>query len=82
MKYAVNIADLTKDLILAQFLFQPMIKNRIIVDVERGMIDGKAVILEDCDEKKFEAIRDIVRKKYNKNEFRLYEWKKKRWVRK
>jgi len=82
MQYAVNIADLTKDLILARFLFEPMIKNRIIVDVEPGKIDGKAVILENCNEKRFEAVKYIVRRKYNKNEFRVYEWKKKRWVRK
>jgi len=50
--------------------------------VEPRRIDGKAVVLENCDEERFEAVKHIVRKKYNKNEFRLYERKKKRWVRK
>ena len=81
MQYAVNIADLTKDPILAQFLFQPMIKERTIIEAEPNMIDGKAVILDDCNEKRFEAVLWIVRNKYNKNEFRLYEKKNKRWVR-
>ena len=80
MKYAVNVADLTKDPVLARFLFAPLLRTEEKVDAEPGLLDGKAVVI-DCDSKKFEAILQIVRRKYNKNEFRLYERKKTKWVR-
>jgi len=70
-KYAVNIGDLTRDSILAQFLFSPLIKDKTIVDAEKT-IDGKAVIVN-CDEKQWEGIEFTVRKKYSRNLFRLYE---------
>lgn len=71
-QYAVNIGDLTKDIIFAQFLFSPLIKDKDIVDAERGIGDGKAVIVK-CDEKQWEGIEFTVRQKYSRNLFRLYE---------
>jgi hypothetical protein len=42
--------------------------------VEKGRIDGTAVLL-DCPEERALAIIEIIRKKYGKNEFRCYEGK-------
>lgn len=78
-QYAVNIADLTKDLIISRFLIADVVPNRIIVDAEKGRLDGGAILLE-CEGEKARAIIDIVRKKYQKHDFRFYEkgttWKR------
>ena len=65
-QYSVNVFDLTKDDILSTFMIAPVIKSKIIVDVEKGRIDGKAVVL-DCPEERATAIIEIIRKKYGKN---------------
>lgn len=78
---AVNILDLTKDKILADFLIAPIIQNKTIVHAEQGKLDGGAVIL-DCPDEQGRAIIEIVRKKYSKNLFRFYESKTgKNWKR-
>ena len=77
MKYAVNVSDMTKDVILSNILFAPYVNGR--TDVEPGKIDGIAAVLNIEDKEQWEGIKFIVRKKYNKNEFRLYELNEKRW---
>ena len=78
--YAVNIADLTKDSILAQFMIAPHIVRRQIVRAEKT-IDGDAVVLESGAEQS-QAIVDVVRRKYDRASFRFYHstngrtWKK------
>ena len=74
-QYSVNVFDLTKDDILSTFMIAPVIQSKIIIDVEKGRIDGKAVVL-DCPAERATAIIEIIRKKYGKNEFRCYEGKK------
>jgi len=72
MKYAVNIGDITGDTLLAQLLIAPVIQSKVIVDVERGRVDGKAVLL-DTDEVRADAICQIVRVKYpDKSKMRCY----------
>jgi hypothetical protein len=73
--YSVNVMDLTKDGILTTFMIAPVIKSRQLVDVEKGRIDGTAVIL-DCPEERAKAIIEVIRNKYGKNEFRCYAGKK------
>jgi len=71
-RYSVNVMDLTKDDVLSTFMIAPVIQSRIIVDVEKGRIDGKAVVL-DCPEERALAIIEIIHQKYGKNEFRCYK---------
>jgi len=73
--YSVNVMDLTKDDILTTFMIAPVIKSRQLVDVEKGRVDGTAVIL-DCPEERAKAIVEVIRNKYGKNEFRCYAGKK------
>lgn len=74
MKYAVNVADLTKDLILARFAFAPVINNQAIVQAEKGRVDGGAVLM-DCDSQRAESLLWLVRRKYHKNLLRIYRSK-------
>ena len=74
MHYAVNVADMTQDSILSQFLLAPVIdKDQTIVNAEKTL-DGGAVLL-DVDEKQGEAIIFVIRKKWHKNKFRVYRSK-------
>lgn len=68
--YAVNIADLTKDTILATFLLAPVIADHSIVRAEKTF-DGGAVLLR-CEDEQALAIIDVVRLKYTQNLFRFY----------
>lgn len=74
MKYAVNIADLTKDNIVKLFLVLPVCQNKLTVNIAKDRLDETAVILE-CDEIRAKAIVDVIRSKYHKNLFRCYESK-------
>ena len=79
--FAVNIEDLTTDKTLAQFLFAPVLGSRQIVNAEKGMVDGSAVVL-DCDDERAKGMIWLVRRKYSKNLFRIYESKNgKTWKR-
>jgi hypothetical protein len=71
---AVNLSDLIKDEIFALMMIEPITKNRKIIDIEKGRIDGKALILE-CSNERALAIRDIARNKYTKSEMRFYKGK-------
>jgi hypothetical protein len=73
--YSVNVMDMTKDDILSSFMIAPVIKSRQLVDVEKGRVDGTAVVL-DCPEERALAIIACIRMKYGKNEFRCYSGKK------
>jgi len=72
--YAVNVADLTKDGILAQFLVAPVIPDRQIVKAEPGKIDGGAVLLQ-TDEERASAIVETIRLKWPKHALRCYRRK-------
>jgi hypothetical protein len=73
--YSVNVMDMTKDDILSTFMIAPVIRSRQTIEVEKGRIDGYAVVL-DCPEERAKAIIEVIRMKYGKNEFRCYAGKK------
>jgi hypothetical protein len=73
--YSVNAMDMTKDDILSTFMIAPVIRSRQTIEVEKGRIDGHAVVL-DCPEERAKAIIEVIRMKYGKNEFRCYAGKK------
>jgi len=80
-QYSINIADLTKDGIVAQFLIAPVVPHKQVVNAEKGYLDGGAVLLE-CEEERAKAIVSIIRGKYHRNLLRCYESKTgKSWVR-
>ncbi len=70
--FAINIGDLTKDKILAEFLISPLVPNRRIVQCEPGEIDGGAVILE-CPLDQALAVVSVIRIKHPQNLLRCYE---------
>ena len=88
MRYAVNVADLTEDTILARMLIARHVAPGMpTVRAEPDRVDGDAVLLEVKDTTEttpdgrtrivpsaevFEAIRHIIRLKYHKNLLRLY----------
>jgi len=72
MQYAVNVADLTTDTIIAGFLVGPVTRAGNIVRAEPSAADGHALVL-DCDDEQAAAIVDVIRMKYPKNLFRCYE---------
>ena len=72
MHYAINVADLTHDLILKDFMILPVCPNKKTVQIVKDRLDETAIILE-CDETRAKAIVDIIRSKYQKNKFRCYE---------
>lgn len=71
IRYSVNVTDMSKDNILSTFMIAPVTQSKILVTVEKGRVDGTAVVL-DCPEERAKAIIEIIRKKYGKNEFRCY----------
>lgn len=73
--YSVNVMDMTKDDILSTFMIAPVIQSRQIVNIEKNRVDGHAVVL-DCPEERANAIIEVIRMKYGKNEFRCYAGKK------
>ncbi len=74
-KLSVNVMDMTKDDILSTFMIAPVIRSKILIDAERGRVDGTAVLL-DCPEERARAIIAVIRQKYGKNELRCYDGKK------
>jgi len=81
-EYAINIYDLTRDEILAQWLIGPLVENRIVVDCEPDLIDGRAVLLE-CDPERAAAVVQVIRKRWPRHLLRCYCRKKgrKKWQR-
>ena len=78
--YAINVMDMTKDNIISTFLLSPVIKGRQTVVCEKDRIDGTGVILE-CTDEQSKAIIEVIRQKFGKNEFRVYNQKRTAWVR-
>lgn len=71
MRYGVNLADLTKDMILAKFLVAPVCPNRIIYKVDKDRVDEIAIVLE-TDSETAEAIIGVIRLKYPVSQLRCY----------
>ena len=71
---AANIADLTKDPILARLAVAPfMPAARQIVHAEgNDRLDGDAVVL-DCGDATGAALVQVVRMRYSKHAFRFYQ---------
>ena len=72
MAYAVNIADLTKDGILASCLIAPHVQRRHVVKAEGPrVLDGDALVLE-CGDAQAKAIIAVIRMKWSRNLLRAY----------
>jgi len=72
---SINLADLTKDNILAWSMIAPITPNKKIINCEPKNFDGMAVILE-CTREQALAVRDVVRMRYKLNEMRMYDGRK------
>lgn len=72
--YAVNLCDLMElkrvDPI-GMLLFKPEVLSTRTVEVEGNRIDTSALRLT-CDEERGQAILALIRKKYRKNQLRMY----------
>ena len=80
MKYAINISDLI-DVPVATFLLSPdVVPDRIIVNAEKGLIDGSAIMLQ-CDEHRARAIVEIIRMNCKKHQLRCYKAEHSTWKR-
>ena len=78
-QYAVNIGDMTRDIIISQCLLAPYIDRDSRIKAEKTM-DGGAVLLN-CDEETVNNIIAVIRMKYSKHIFRFYVGSKKTWKR-
>jgi len=72
--YSINVADLTQEIVLKNFMVLPVCTNKRTVNVDKNRIDEIAVILE-CPDEQAKAIIAVIRQKYHKNKFRCYESK-------
>jgi len=81
-EYAINIYDLTRDEILAQWLVGPLVPSRKIVDCEPELIDGRGILLE-CSPEQGAAVVEVIRKRWPRHLLRCYYKKKgnRRWKR-
>ena len=80
MRYAINISDLI-DVPMATFLLsQDVVPDRIIVDAEKGQIDGSAIMLQ-CDEHRARAIVEVIRMNCKKHQLRCYKAEHSTWKR-
>jgi len=73
--YAVNLADWTtyKDDFELRWLLEPVVEKRYLC-CERQRLDGMALPLL-CDETRAKAIVTIIRRKFHRNLFRMYQSK-------
>ena len=73
---SINITDLSRvgDPTLA-ILLAPVTKGRDIINIDPKHIDGMALLI-DCDRKRAEAIVQVIRMRYKKNQIRMYDGKK------
>lgn len=80
--YAINIGDMTKDLILSKFMLAPVLTETII-NAEPKNLDGAALLIQyNIPQDQINAIIDMIRVKYHKNLFRVYHSKNgKTWKR-
>jgi hypothetical protein len=69
---SINIADLTKDNILAVCMIAPITPHKMIKNCEPKNLDGMAIVLE-CTKEQALAVRDVIRMRYNSHEMRIYE---------
>jgi len=67
----VNIADMTRDLPLAQLLLAPVIDPSCVVLMEGDRMDGVALPLR-CPQERADAIIAVCRMKWHRNHFRFY----------
>lgn len=75
MMYAVSATDMSKAPNLCAFLFTPHIRRPYrIVQAEKGVIDGKAILL-DIDEKIAESLLFVLRKVCARNVVRMFQSK-------
>ena len=80
MRYAINISDLI-DVPVATFLLSPdVVPDRIIVNAEKELIDGFAILLQ-CDEYRARAIVEVIRMNCKKHQLRCYMAKHSTWKR-
>ena len=80
MRYAINISDLI-DIPMATFLLSPdVVPDWIIVNAEKGQIDGNAIMLQ-CDEHRARAIVEVIRMNCKKHQLRCYMAKQSIWKR-
>jgi len=73
--YAVNLADWTayKDDFELRWLLDPVVEQRFLY-CERERLDGMALPIT-CDETCANAIMTIIRRKFHRNQFRIYQSK-------
>lgn len=69
---AISLADIATAEPVARMLVAPVIQNQRTVEVQRGRVDGVAVVL-DCDDERARAIVDVLRMKYTKWLMRAWE---------
>ena len=80
MRYAINISDLIR-VPVATFLLSPdVVPDRIIVDAEKGQVDGFVIMLQ-CDEHRARAIIEVIRMNCKKHQLRCYMAKQSIWKR-
>ena len=80
MRYAINISDLI-GVPVATFLLSPdVVPDRIIVNAEKGQIDGSAIMLQ-CDEHRARAIVEVIRMNCKKHQLRCYKAAHSSWSR-
>jgi hypothetical protein len=73
MRYAINIADMSKSPDFFGILFSPFYpREKQIIRAEAGVMDGSALLLDITDGRMIESLLHIIRKIYSKNHFRIY----------
>ena len=77
---AISLADIATAEPVARMLVAPVIQNQRTVEVQRGRVDGVAVMLE-CDDERARAIVDVLRVKYPKWQMRAWEYVGGSWKR-
>jgi hypothetical protein len=72
MSYAVNIADLTLDNIVATFMVAPLTTSHTIVNTDSGHPDEAAVLFDCCDSDAADIVATI-RLRYPAHVLRCYQ---------
>ena len=80
VKYAINISDLIGVPVATYLLSQDVVPDRIIVNAEKGQIDGSAILLQ-CDEHRARAIVEVIRMNCKKHQLRCYMAQQSEWKR-
>lgn len=78
-QFAINVIDLTNDQLISQILVGPVVPNKIMVEVEKGM-DGLAVVLE-TDDQRAAAICWALWRKHSPTKIRCYYGEGEEWQR-